>query len=170
MLGLMLFAPAFLQAQGKVLTPDEVLTVTQPGGAGTQYQLNRTAQPPANAIILNITLQGGMCENVKFANATTGLVTIRNTSSPTGQPLKPDIQVGAGLTSVPHQFCCNGDAGQWLFEVGDGVGGAPDAVLTVNITCVGNAPSLTFYGLIALALLLAGTAVWMFRRRGISVA
>lgn len=31
-------------------------------------------------------------------------------------------------------------------------------------------PSLTTYGLIVLALLLAGTAVWMFRRRRVSVA
>lgn len=31
-------------------------------------------------------------------------------------------------------------------------------------------PSLTTYGLIALALLLAGTAVWMFRRRRVNVA
>jgi hypothetical protein len=31
-------------------------------------------------------------------------------------------------------------------------------------------PSLTFYGLIVLALLLAGTAVWMFRSRKVGVA
>jgi hypothetical protein len=31
-------------------------------------------------------------------------------------------------------------------------------------------PSVSFYGLIALALLLAGTAVWMFRKRRVGVA
>jgi hypothetical protein len=41
---------------------------------------------------------------------------------------------------------------------------------TVGVSAPSTVPSLTTYGLIALALLLAGTAVWMFRRRRVSVA
>jgi hypothetical protein len=50
--------------------------------------------------------------------------------------------------------------------------GETDTLHTASIllTTPDRVPSLTTYGLIALALLLAGTAVWMFRRRRVSVA
>lgn len=170
MVGMILLVPAYLVAQDKIASPDQILTVTQPGGAGTQYQLNESGGPPANALIINLTLKRGQCERIKFANATLANVTARNTTAPVAKPLKPDVTAAPGANSAPHEFCCDGDAGQWVFEVGDGIGGAPDAILTVNVTCAGAIPSLTFYGLIALALLLAGTAVWMFRKRRVSVA
>jgi hypothetical protein len=40
-----------------------------------------------------------------------------------------------------------------------------DANQNPNLPACGNVPSLSFYGLVVLALLLAGLSVWMFRRK-----
>ncbi|HXF49323.1 MAG TPA: IPTL-CTERM sorting domain-containing protein [Verrucomicrobiae bacterium] len=45
-----------------------------------------------------------------------------------------------------------------------------DANQNPSLPACGSASSLSFYGLVVLALLLAGTAVWMFRRRDTKLA
>ena len=150
--------PASLQ--GDVL--DETLTVTKDG---TQYKLNTTGEDPADRVEVKIVLNEGECENIRFANASGGEVTIRNTSSPAGQDLKDDVVVQNGETSDPIPFCCNADHGTWLFEVGDGVGGDTDAVLEVILHCRGIIPTVSAWGLVVMLLLMVAAGTVVIRRR-----
>lgn len=160
----LLILPAVVSAD--VANPDEVITVTK---TGSQYQLNRTGDTPTNSVYIFVGLHSPKCENIIFGNATSGTVTIRNTSSPAGVSLKSDVVVNASQNSTPIPFCCGDDEGTWTFEVGDGLGGDPDAIFTIRLSC-GKIPTLTPYGVMLLILLLAGTAVWVLRRRSAAPA
>jgi heme/copper-type cytochrome/quinol oxidase subunit 2 len=141
-------------------TLNEAITVTK---VGTQYKVNFTGQTAANSITLNLNLAPGACENILYANGAGSQVTIRNTSSPIGQPTKPEVVVLAGQTSVPTPLCCLADVGQWLFEVGDGPGGDPDAVVTINVTCP--VPTLSEWAMIVFSVLLLGMMTYYVVRR-----
>jgi hypothetical protein len=145
-------------------TQDETITVTKPTPPGNQYKVNFTGQAAANAITLNLDMYPASCENIRYANATTGQVTIRNTSSPAGQPLKPNVVVAASQTSTPTPMCCPNDVGQWLFEVGDGIGGDPDAVVTINVTC-NKIPTLSEWAMIIFSVVLLGLMTYYVIRR-----
>jgi hypothetical protein len=140
-----------------------VYTVTKDGA---QYKINKTGDPPSASASYTFNFRPGHADCVMFANATGDTVYIRNTTWPTGKIKKADTMVPPGQTGGAVWFYCR-DVGTWVFEVGDGVGGDPDAVLTVNVTCDTRLPALTDWGVIVLALLalMAGTIAMRRHRR-----
>ncbi len=138
----------------------DTFTVTLSGG---QYKLNLPGGTPAPAMTHNVTLRDSQSRNLLFFNNTAGPVTIDNTTWPATASEKTNVVVQAGQTSAPIPLDCQVDEGTWVFEVGDGVGGAPDAVLTVNLTCL--VPAASTVGLAVMAVLVLAAGAWIFVRR-----
>lgn len=129
---------------------------------GNQYEIQTPGDPTwKTAGIVVLRKSPGLSENVVIRNYTTGQVTVVNTSSPDG--LKPDVNIPAGQEGM-ITFTCNGDEGDWIFDVGDNGGAGTEAILTVKVICT-VLPSLTTYGIIVLVLLLLASTVWVIRKR-----
>ncbi len=136
---------------------------------GNQYEIQTPGDPTwKTAGIVVISKSPGLSEDVVIRNYTAGQVTVVNTSSPDG--LKPDLNIpGPPPPPPPYPegsitFTCNGDAGDWIFDVGDNGGAGTEAILTVKVICT-VLPSLTPYGIIVLVLLLVASTVWVLRRK-----
>jgi hypothetical protein len=138
-----------------------VFTVTQDGA---QYKINKSGDPPSATAEYTFNFRPGHTDLIKYANASGGTIQYRNTVWPTGNSPKPDGAVPNGTTGGDTWFGCN-DVGDWVFEVGDGVGGDPDAILTIHVTCNTQAPALTDIGVIVLAILVLTAGMIAIRRR-----
>ncbi|MFH1372616.1 MAG: hypothetical protein ABII79_02325 [bacterium] len=133
---------------------------------GSLYKIQTPGDPTwkvAGTVIIR--KSPGLSENVVITNYSAGNVTVVNTSSPDG--LKPNLIIPAGDDSL-ITFTCNVDMGEWIFDVGDAGGAGTEAILTVKVICT-TLPSLTTYGMILLALLLLGSAVFVLRRKRATV-
>ncbi len=130
------------------------------GAAAADLHLTFTGTGGVTATV--ILRQPGNCPAAVIGATNPVVIDWNNACVANGQSV--DIQVST--PNGPLAF----DSGFWTDVNDNNIG----AVGAGHIRVIGDneykVPSLTTYGLIALALLLAGMAVWMFRRRRVSVA
>lgn len=137
---------------------------------GSQYKITPPGSSAVNTYTQWLSLANGSSELIYFSNGTAARIVARNTASPSGQPLKDSVWVVSGTTPA-MTFTCSADGGNgWIIQIGDGVGGNTDAVLTLNISCA--VPTLSEWGMIIFSLLILtlGTVVVVRRRTVAAVA
>ena len=111
--------------------PDRILQVTYSDLGDGHYGLIFPG-PEGN----NMELATGNSERIKFENQTSQTIQVRNTASPPGRPLQgTDPLIPPGTNSIDYAFTCDGDEGDWVFEIGDGPGGAEDCLFILSLIC-----------------------------------
>lgn len=138
-------------------TLDKVYTVTL---VANQFKVDGL-----NGVTRTGILTDSQCENITFLNNSGVYVCATNTEAPFGQRMKPQRCASNGNTTSNMTFCCPTDKGTWVITVDDlnNTATAP-AVVTLIVNCA-DVPATGTFGIIVLGLLLAGTAVFLLRRR-----
>lgn len=125
-----------------------------------------TDGPVASPSFWPITMFNGESDTVRFLNQTGVQINVNNTAWPAGATDKD----GAGVTvengeGYTYTFTCPADDGEpyWVFTVTQA---ALTTDVTVPITCEDvPVPTMTFWGILILVLLIGGTGIWILTRK-----
>jgi hypothetical protein len=140
-----------------------------PVSADTKDQtITITTGPVADKPFVLVEPYVGQSETITFLNSTGVQINVNNSTWP---PAAADKDGGAGndvadAATQGYVFSCVGsaDEGTWVFTVTEGAN--PPIDVTIEVKCQETPiPTMTFWGILILVLLIVGTGIWILTRK-----
>lgn len=140
-----------------------------PVSADTKDQtITITTGPVADKPLVLVDVYVGQTETMTFLNSTGVQINVNNTATP---PAGVDKDGGAGNdvadgATQDYVFSCvaSADEGTWIFTVTEGAN--PPIDVTIEVRCNEHPiPTMTFWGILVLVLLIVGTGIWILTRK-----